>query len=406
LHCNANRIVPPVTLIPFIHRINLIRKIYVFALHFDIISGLKLRGFYGMTARIIKKTRVLCAMSGGVDSSVAAAMLVEQGFDVVGITMRVASGEGRESSDRACCTLDASNDARRVADKLGVPHYVVNYLQRFEKEVIDDFLSEYLAGRTPNPCARCNQRVKFGALYEKAMAIEADYIATGHYVRLVDLNGRKALKRAAYRPKDQSYTLAGLQQEQLQRAMFPLGDMTKDETRSMARSLGLVTANKAESQEICFVPNDDYRAFVEKRMGAGAPGPIKSTGGDVLGEHSGLVNYTIGQRKGLGIAAPRPLYVLRLDMQTNTLVVGHEEETLRQTFFAKDIIWGGLAAQPEPFDCCVQIRYRHNAVPATCHPEGDRLRIVTHDPERAPTPGQWAVLYDADDCVLAAAIIE
>lgn len=352
------------------------------------------------------KPRVIAAMSGGVDSSVAAALLVRDGYDVVGITMRVASGEGRETSSKACCTLDAAQDARRVADTLGIPHYVVNYLDRFEHDVIEDFTSEYLKGRTPNPCVRCNQRVKFGALYEKAAAIEADFIATGHYVRLEARGDRIALRRATFRAKDQSYTLAGLAQDQLRKSMFPLGALTKDETRGIARDLGLVTADKAESQEICFVPNDDYRSFLERRLGPGAPGPIVSTQGDVLGTHKGLMAYTVGQRKGLGIAAPRPLYVVRLDIRENALIVGYDEDTFRETITASQLVWGGMAPQLEPFECLAQIRYRHDAVPAVCYPSESGFTLKMNQPERAPTPGQWAVLYDIEGFVLAAGIMD
>ena len=350
---------------------------------------------------------VIAAMSGGVDSSAAAALLVEQGYTVTGVTMRVASGEGRESSEKACCTLDAAEDARRVADRIGVPHYVLNYIRRFEEDVIEDFTQEYLAGRTPNPCSRCNQRVKFGALFEKAAAVQADCIATGHYVRKVERDGRFGLRRAAYRPKDQSYTLAGLGQAQLARALFPLGDLTKDETRRLARKWGLITAEKPESQEICFVPNDNYRDFLEARAGAARPGPIVTRAGEVLGEHHGLTHYTVGQRKGLGIAAPEPYYVLRIDPARNAIVVGHADETFSRGLSASEVVWGLMPPGSDSFRCHVQIRYRHQPVPAVCYPTGEDTFEAEFDyPERAVTPGQWAVLYGDDDAVLAAGLID
>lgn len=344
-------------------------------------------------------------MSGGVDSSVAAALLVEQGYDVIGMTMRVASGEGRETSSKACCTLDAAHDARRVADKLGIPHYVINYVQRFEQEVIQDFISEYVAGRTPNPCSRCNQRVKFGALYEKAIAIEADAIATGHYARIEWRGDRVALLRAVDRNKDQSYTLSGLGQAQLERAMFPLGEMTKERTRSVARSLGLITADKPESMEICFVPGDNYRSFLASRVDAPLAGPIVNLQGELVGHHTGLINYTVGQRKGLGIAAPRPYYVVKIDMQRNALVVGHEDEARCAGLTATQVSWCAISPQTGPFDCTVQTRYKSTPIPCTVTPHGaDSFSLAFHEPQRAVTPGQWAVLYD-DDVVLAAGII-
>jgi len=349
--------------------------------------------------------RVIVAMSGGVDSSVAAALLVDQGYDVVALTMRVASGEGREHSDKACCTLDAAHDAKRVADKLGIPHYTINYLERFEREVINDFTSEYLAGRTPNPCSRCNQRVKFGALYEKAIAIGADKIATGHYVRRVEHNGRAALARGVDTHKDQSYTLAGLSQDQLKRALFPIGELTKAETRDYAQRLELVTWDKPESQEICFVPNDNYREFLSARVGAPKKGPIVSTSGDTLGEHDGLMFYTVGQRRGLGIAAPEPLYVLRLDIANNTLIVGQREDTFSVSMAIGEMCWSGLESQTEPFDCAVQIRSHHTPIPCTVSPNHGAVQVTFHEPVEGVSPGQWGVFYEGDT-VLAGGIID
>ncbi|MCL4217979.1 MAG: tRNA 2-thiouridine(34) synthase MnmA [Candidatus Hydrogenedentes bacterium] len=353
-----------------------------------------------------KNSRVIVAMSGGVDSSVAAALLVEHGLDVVGVTMRVASGEGRSHSDKACCTLDAAQDAHRVADKLGFPHYVVNYLERFEREVIGDFVEEYLNGRTPNPCSRCNQRVKFGALYEKAMAVHADYIATGHYVRSALRDGRVGLRRGVYHPKDQSYTLAGLSQAQLERAIFPLGELTKDEVRAKAQALNLVTWDKPESQEICFVPEDNYRDFLAERIGPQKPGPIVNVGGETVGEHEGLVNYTVGQRRGLGIAAPEPYYVLRIDVKSNTLVVGHKADTGAHRLRAGQVNWCAIEKPTAPVDCLIQIRAHHTPVPCTVTPMPDGFEAEFHTPESSVAPGQWAVLYDDDDFVLAGGIID
>jgi tRNA-specific 2-thiouridylase len=248
--------------------------------------------------------------------------------------------------------------------------------------------------------------VKFGALYEKAVAIGADFIATGHYVRRAERDGRVALRRGVDRNKDQSYTLAGLGQAQLQRALFPVGELTKSETRDKARSLGLVTADKPESQEICFVPSDNYRDFLMGRIGAPAKGPIVSLNGDMLGEHQGLMFYTVGQRKGLGVAAPEPLYVVRLDLARNALVVGSREDMYCTSMDIGEICWSGLAPRDEPFTCLVQIRAHHTPVPCTVTPRHGRFLVEFHEPVDGVSPGQWAVFYDEDDTVLAGGIID
>ncbi|MBI2423998.1 MAG: tRNA 2-thiouridine(34) synthase MnmA [Candidatus Hydrogenedentes bacterium] len=351
-------------------------------------------------------SKILVAMSGGVDSAVTAALLVDAGYDCVGVTMRLVPEHPGKSVFEPCCGLEAVADAKRICDKVGMEHQVMHAVERFDRDIISHFVAEYEAGRTPNPCARCNRMIKFGALYQWADKIGADYIAMGHYARLEPRGDRLSLRRAVHREKDQSYVLSPLTQPQLRRAFFPLGGLTKDEVRQRAWKLDFGMATKKDSQEICFVPDRNYGGFLEGRIGAGRPGPIKTESGQVLGEHRGLMHYTIGQRRGLGIAHEQPLYVLRLEVATNTLIVGVEEETFNTAFTTLAASWGGLGLQTEPFDCLVQLRSRHDAAPCTVHPEGQKLRVVLHDPQKSVTPGQWAVFYDHDGYVLAAAIVK
>ena len=352
------------------------------------------------------KSKVLVAMSGGVDSCVTAALLAEAGHDVVGITMRVVPEHEHQSVFKPCCSAEMAKDARQVADHFNFPHYTLNLVENFQRQVIDDFADEYYGGRTPNPCVRCNQRLKFGTLYKKAVELEASHIATGHYVRVAERAGRYCVQRAVDTVKDQSYVMAGLSQKQLALGLFPLGEMTKAETRAKARELGLAAAESPESQDICFVPNGDYGTFLTERRGAMPPGPIIDTTGKLLGQHRGLLHYTVGQRKGLGIAAERPLYVVRLDAAQNAVVVGYAEETGCVEFSANQVIWSGMPEQSEPFAARVQIRYHHEPAPCMVHPQADGTLTITFDtPERAVTPGQWAVVYDDAERVLVAGLI-
>jgi tRNA-specific 2-thiouridylase len=360
--------------------------------------------------------KIAVAMSGGVDSSAAAAILREQGHELVGFTMQlwdqrrgINTDENGDPLPSRCCSLDDVYDARRVAEELDFPFYVLNLERDFERDVVQPFVTSYLSGETPIPCVACNSRLKFASLDRLALSLGCEKVATGHYARVEfdPAANRYKLLRGRNQQKDQSYFLWELTQDQLSRAMFPLGEMSKPEAREAARSHGLAVAEKKESQEICFVPDGDYAGFIDRYLeveGAtdrlpGA-GEIVDTTGRVIGQHGGIQRYTIGQRRGIGIADERPLYVISLDAEKNRVVVGSGEELLSSEFTAAGVNWIAFNDPLEPVRADVRVRYRHIAASATITPlENNRARVVFDEPQRAITPGQATVFYRGDQVV-------
>lgn len=342
--------------------------------------------------------RVLVAMSGGVDSSVAAALLVQQGYDVTGVHLKVADAAAPDERGRVhgCCGIADADDARRVAQVLDIPFYVWNLTDQFGSQVVADFVAEYGRGRTPNPCVRCNERVKFGTVLDRGTRMGFDFVATGHYARLEHAGGRVHLLRGADPAKDQSYVLATLSPTALARTLFPVGGRTKADTRAIAASLGLRTANKPESYDICFVPDGDAAAFVERSGAAVAPGPVLDPEGRVVGEHGGIHRYTVGQRRGLGLATHERRFVLEIDPARNAVVVGPEELLGRRGLVAAEVSW--LDGPPDDADVSVQIRAHGDAVPARLDTRDDSTVAVTFArPVRGVAPGQLAAFYRGDE---------
>jgi tRNA-specific 2-thiouridylase len=374
-------------------------------------------------------SRIVVAMSGGVDSSVAAALLKEQGHEVIGIMLRLWSEPGVIEDDgvervaqNKCCSLEAVDDARRVARLLDIPFYLVNVEEEFQQKIVESFYEDYVAGKTPNPCLTCNRHIRFTVLLKRALALDAEYLATGHYVRVDDnpVTGKRRLRRGIDDGKDQSYVLHVLNQHQLAHASFPLGAYTKSEVRAMAAERGMSVASKAESQEICFVAQNDYRGFIdryanskmaeraEELVGAGVgsvqserpliaiprPGPIYDQQGKQIGRHRGLAYYTIGQRKGLGVTSLEPLHVLKIDGESNALVVGPAAALEQESFLVGKMHYVSGETPGEPFEALVRVRYKATEQPALVTPlEGDRVQVTLKHPQRAITPGQAAVFY-------------
>ena len=343
--------------------------------------------------------KALIAMSGGVDSTVAAFLMKRQGYDCVGCTMKLHDKEADQNErERTCCSVDDVEDARAAADCLGMPYYVFNFKDRFREAVIQKFIDSYENGRTPNPCIDCNRYLKFGRLYEQAEILGCDCVVTGHYARIEEDDGRYLLKKALDETKDQSYVLYSLTQEQLMHTRFPLGELRKAEVRELAENNGFGNADKPDSQDICFVTDGDYAKTIEQLSGKRAlPGMFVSVDGTPMGQHRGIIHYTLGQRKGLGISAPEPLYVCGMNKADNTVTVGPETALYSRVLYAEDVNWIAVSRLTEPMRVSAKIRYRHVEKPAVVYPEQNGgIRVVFDEPQRAITEGQAVVLYDGE----------
>ncbi|UCE66990.1 MAG: tRNA 2-thiouridine(34) synthase MnmA [Candidatus Zixiibacteriota bacterium] len=347
------------------------------------------------------KGKVLLGMSGGVDSSVSALLLTEKGYDVIGISMKLFdySGRGINTQMGGCCGIDLIDDARLVCAKLNIPHYVLDFSEPFRKQVIDNFIVEYNRGRTPNPCIACNTYIKWGEMFDYAEKLECDYIATGHYARIIDDSGVYKLLRSRDKDKDQSYALWGIPSAALSRTIFPLGECSKKDVRKVALERHFRNADRPESQEICFVPDNDYagalRRWSKSDSPAFQPGPVYNAAGEKLGEHKGLAHYTIGQRRGLGISSAEPLYVLKIKREDNSMIVGKDDELLAEKFTVSSVNLL-IEARDVTERLTVKIRYKHQDSPATVDFFGDGMTVTFKDPQRAITPGQSAVFYSGD----------
>lgn len=350
----------------------------------------------------MKGKKVVVGMSGGVDSSVAAYLLKKQGYEVIGVTMQIWQDENHftQEENGGCCGLSAVDDARRVAERLEIPYYVMNFKREFKEKVMDYFTAEYLRGRTPNPCIACNRYVKWESLLQRSLEIGADYIATGHYARVEQLrNGRFAIKNSVTAKKDQTYALFNLTQEQLSHTLMPVGAYTKEEIRAIAEEIGLMVAHKKDSQEICFIPDNDYAGFIDRECGRMVPPPgnFVSVDGEVLGKHKGITHYTVGQRKGLGIALGRPVFVTKIRPETNEVVLGENEDVFTDKLYADHLNFMSLPDIREEILLTAKIRYSHEGSPCKVIRTGeDEICCEFLEPVRAVTPGQAVVLYDGD----------